>query len=68
LSRKHLIEELLERFECELEELTNTQLEQLINEYEHSNILSNIIEDDEIIDDEEENELPLIDGDEWETE
>lgn len=65
-----MIEELLERLETELDELSNSQLNSLIDEFEHMPLLGGIVESlgepddiDEDEDDDEEEELPLIDGD-----
>lgn len=68
MTRREMIEELLERLEGELDELNNTQLTSLISEYEHAQILSNVVEGlniDDIEDEEEsdDEELPLIDED-----
>ncbi len=75
MTRREMIEELLERLEGELDELSNAQLTSLISEYEHAQILSGVVEnlsldeelDDEDDEDEDEEELPLIDGD-WDDE
>jgi hypothetical protein len=72
LTRREMIDELVERLESELDELTNAQLNGLITEYEHLPILTGVVdglgevedeadEDDDKDDDAE--ELPLIDGD-----
>lgn len=70
MTRREMIEELLERLEGELDELSNAQLSSLISEYEHSQMLTGIVEnlsldatDEEDEDDDNEEELPLIDGD-----
>lgn len=70
MSRREMIEELIERLEGELDELSNAQLSSLISEYEHAQLLTTVIEnlnlDDTEDDDEDESdeeELPLIDGD-----
>lgn len=70
MTRREMIEELLERLEGELDELTNAQLTALISEYEHAQILSGTVEslsveEEDEEEDEDEEELPLIDGD-WE--
>lgn len=76
MTRREMIEELLERLEGELDELSNTQLTSLLAEYEHSQILSSVVEalsldvdavEEEDEDADEEEELPLIDGD-WDDE
>lgn len=76
MTRREMIEELLERLEGELDELSNPQLDALIAEYEHSPILGGVIEslsldsdaeEEEDDKDEDEEELPLIDGD-WDDE
>ena len=71
MTRREMIEELLERLEGELDELSNAQLSSLITEYEHSQILGGVVEnlsldadaEEEEDDKDEEEELPLIDGD-----
>ena len=72
MTRREMIEELLERLEGELDELSNAQLNSLITEYEHSQILGGVLEslsldadagEEEEEDKGEEEELPLIDGD-----
>lgn len=71
MMRREIIEELLERIESELDELSNPQLDALVSEYEHSPMLSGVIEslglDSNVVeeeeDDEDKEELPLIDGD-----
>lgn len=79
MTRREIIEELLERLECELDELNNTQLMSLVSEYEHAQILGVVIEglsidadieeeEDDEEDKDDEEELPLIDGDWDETE
>lgn len=74
MTKREMIDELLERFEGELEELSNAQLTALVSEYEHTSLLDSmvenlgVLEDDEVTDDEvvdEEEELPLLD-EEWE--
>ena len=76
MTRREMIEELLERLEGELDELSNAQLTSLLAEYEHSQILSSVVEslsidvdvEEEVDEDKEETEeLPLIDGD-WDDE
>jgi len=78
MTRREMVEELLERLEGELDELSNIQLSSLITEFEHSQILSSVVEslsldvddveEEEEADDKDEEELPLIDGDWDETE
>ncbi len=71
MTRREMVEELLERLEGELDELSNPQLDALIAEYEHSPMLGGVIEslglDSSAVEEEEEDkdeeELPLIDGD-----
>jgi len=70
MTRREMIEELLERLEGELDELSNAQLTSLISEYEHSQMLGNVVESlsldanvEEEEDKDDEEELPLIDGD-----
>lgn len=72
MTRREMIEELLERLEGELDELSNPQLDALISEYEHSPILGGVLEslsldadaeDEDGDDEDDEEELPLIDGD-----
>lgn len=72
MTRREMVEELLERLEGELDELSNPQLDALISEYEHSPMLGGVIEslglDSSAVEEEEEEdkddeELPLIDGD-----
>lgn len=70
MTRREMIDELLERLEGELDELSNAQLTALLAEYEHAQILSNVVESlsldpsiEEEEDEHEEEELPLIDGD-----
>lgn len=69
MTRREMIEELLERLEGELDELSNVQLTSLISEYEHAQILGGVVENlslddiDEDDESEDEEELPLIDGD-----
>ena len=71
MTRREMIEELLERLEGELDELNNAQLTSLISEYEHSQILGSVVEslsldtdvEEEEEEDKDEEELPLIDGD-----
>lgn len=70
MTRREMIEELLERLEGELDELSNPQLDALISEYEHSPILGGVVEslgleleEEEEDEKDEEEELPLIDGD-----
>lgn len=70
MTRREMIDELLERLEGELDELSNAQLTALLAEYEHAQILSNVVESlsldpsiEEEEDEYEEEELPLIDGD-----
>lgn len=70
MTRREMIDELLERLEGELDELSNAQLTALLAEYEHAQILSNMAESlsldpsiEEEEDEYEEEELPLIDGD-----
>ncbi len=69
MNRREMIDELLERLETELDELSNGQLNNLIEEYEHMPLLGGIVEsvtdpdDDEDADVSDEEQLPLIDGD-----
>lgn len=76
MTRREMIEELVERIEGELDELNNAHLSSLLSEFEHTQILAGVIEnlnvdDDDTEDDgEDENDdtgLPLIDGD-WDEE
>lgn len=74
MTRREMIEELIERLEGELDELSNPQLDALIAEYEHAPILGGVLEglsldaeDEDDDDKDEEEELPLIDGD-WDEE
>ena len=77
MTRREMIEELLERLEGELDELNNAQLTSLISEYEHAQILGSVVEslsldadleEEDEDDKDDEDELPLIDGDWDETE
>ena len=76
MTRREMIEELLERLEGELDELNNAQLTSLLADYEHSQILGSVVEslsldvdaEEEVDEDKEDaEELPLIDGD-WDDE
>lgn len=65
-----MIEELIERLETELDELNNGQLKSLITEYEHTPLLGGVLENlapEEDEDTDEEDEVPLLDGD-WDAE
>jgi biotin-(acetyl-CoA carboxylase) ligase len=71
MDREEMIEELLERIEEELGELSNNQLETIITDYKHLPLLSGItdeieLEDDDDDDDEEQDDddLELV-NDEW---
>lgn len=74
MERKEMIEELIERVDGELCELTNTQLSYLLAEFEHAPLITGLLEgcdiseldedEDEEVGIEEEDELTLIDG-EW---
>lgn len=74
MDRKEMIEELLEKLDSELCELTNVQLSFLLNEFEDMPILTVIVEncdvpeeiEDDVIEDDDGDEMTLIDG-EWST-
>lgn len=71
MQRRDIINELLERLEAELDELSTHDLSIIINEYEHSPMLSSLIDELNLGNDEEENdceELSEIDTDEWQEE
>ena len=61
MTRRELIDELLDRLEAELDELDNKQLKQLVDEYEGIPLLEDITQ---TLDEADEEEAPLID-DEW---
>lgn len=63
MNREEIIEELLERMEEELDELTNAQLEIILNDYKHISLLSGIIEDVELEDDVDDEESGSLDVD-----
>lgn len=66
MDRREMIEQFLEQVESELDELTNSQLENLVETFEHHSILDSIVDNlddlDEDADDEGEEELSFIDG------
>ncbi len=75
MNRTEMVDELLERLETELDELTTGQLASILEDYEHSSILATVIEnlaseDDEDGEDgdDDEEELPLVDDEVWEEE
>ena len=53
MNREDMIEELLEKLENELAELTNIQLTALMNEFEHISILRDTIDNLNIDDDDD---------------
>ena len=61
MTRRELIDELLDRLEAELDELDNKQLKQLVDEYEGIPLLEDITQ---TLDEDDEEEAPLMD-DEW---
>lgn len=69
MTRQEMIDELLERVEEELDELSNVQLEAIITEYKHLPLIAGIADDLDMVDEDdeelEEEEILLID-DEWE--
>jgi hypothetical protein len=81
MTRNEMIDELMERLEGELDELSNTQLSALLEDFEHSQILGSVMEsiadnnnddaddsDEDNSDDDEAEDVPLIDGEEWDEE
>lgn len=72
MNRREMLDELIERLEEELDELSDAELLGLITEYENTEILGipvdNLsLEDDEEVDEIDDEELPLTSG-EWDDE
>lgn len=71
MQRREMIEQILEQVESELDELTNTQLKNLVEAFEHHPILGSVVENMDDLDDDEEDpeldeddeELPVDDED-----